>query len=173
MLPAAVTTCNATPPPPLLRTGIPLPTSRLISAAKKRGYPILCSANSFADRFPQGHQHHLEFRKFRLPHADRFTGVDVALDSAGFVTSRRYGDYPWSVDQYLDLVASLPWAWWAAMDYCCEPEIAGNRALRILRIAATVARYYECLRGARKRGLPDPLPVLQGWTAADSYTGLR
>lgn len=52
--------------------------------------------------------------------------MDVALDSAGFVAWAHYGDFPWTVEQYVALAASRPWAWWASMDACCEPEVAGS-----------------------------------------------
>lgn len=54
-----------------------------------------------------------------------------ALDSAGF-SAMRQGGYRWTVAQYVEFVVTnsgdgamvFPWAWWAAMDYCCEAEIA-------------------------------------------------
>lgn len=35
------------------------------------------------------------------------------------------------------------------MDYCCEPQVAQGRAIRLLRMAATVALYYKCRSVAR------------------------
>lgn len=105
-----------------------------------------------------------------------------ALDSAGF-TAHLKGGYRWSVDDYVEWVARngghsaaglpFPWLWWAAPDYCCEPEIAGDHAAALARIAQTVASYGDTLEAAeywRNEGvndLPDPLPVLQGWHPAD------
>lgn len=151
-----------------MRVGLPLTGGKLVAAAKDRKYPALVSANAFARVYPEGHEYEDYFRGFRQPDPHQYHGLDVALDSAGFVAATVYGDYRWTVSQYLDLVASYPWTWWAAMDYCCEPQIAGDRPLRILRIAGTAHRLAQCQVEARRRGLPQPMPVLQGWTA-DEY----
>src|SRR4051794_25549842 len=83
-------------------------------------------------------------REFRMPPAGLFSGVPVALDSAGFVALHRYGDYPWTVAEYVELAAAYPWDWWAQMDLCCEPEIARDRDEVGRRIAATVRLLGEC-----------------------------
>lgn len=59
------------------------------------------------------------------------------------------------------------------MDYCCEPQLAADRPLRLLRMAATVARYEACAGAARRRGLSAPMPVLQGWTVAEYLQSLE
>lgn len=153
--------------PPTVRIGLPLTGGELVRSARARNLPVLFSANAFAQRFPKGHDRAGAFRRFRLPDLAQFDGLDAALDSAGFVAAVRYGEYQWDVADYLDLVASFPWRWWAAMDYCCEPQVAADRPLRLLRMAATVARYEACAGQARRRGLQAPMPVLQGWTAAE------
>lgn len=58
------------------------------------------------------------------------------------------------------------------MDYCCEPQLAADRPLRLLRMAATVARYETCASAARRRGLSAPMPVLQGWTVPEYLLSL-
>ena len=151
-----------------MRVGLPLTGGQLVAAARERKYPVLFSANAFAKTYPKGHDYAYYFRRFGRPDQRQFAGLDVALDSAGFVAAAVYGDYRWTVSDYLDLVASYPWTWWAAMDYCCEPQIAADRPLRLLRIAGTAHLLAECQKEARRRGLPQPLPVLQGWTA-DEY----
>lgn len=149
---------------PVVRVGVPVTGGQLVSAARVQRFPVLFSANAFARTYGQGHERGGDFRSFRLPNLDQFAGLDAALDSAGFVAAVRYGDYRWSVKEYFDLVESFPWAWYASMDYCCEPEISGDRSLRLLRIAATCFMYGECPKEARLRNLPMPMPVLQGWT---------
>lgn len=150
-----------------VRVGIPLTGGRLVAAARERSYAVMFSANAFARTYPKGHEREGHFKYFRRPDPVQLDGLDAALDSAGFVAAVRYGDYRWTVDDYLDLVASHHWTWWAAMDMCCEPQIAEDRPLRLLRIAATAALLWQCSRAARERGLPEPMPVLQGWTAAE------
>ena len=142
---------------PLIRVGMPLPSGRLLAHGITSGLPLMFSANAFA-RYRQG-----EFIGFRLQDAAAIPAhVDAALDSAGFTAAAHYGDYRFSVDDYLELVATRDWAFWSAMDYCVEPQVAPDAAMRRLRVEATIARYWECVDKAAKRGLKPPLPVLQG-----------
>ncbi len=150
-----------------MRVGLPLTGGALPAAARQRGYPVLFSANAFARTFAGSHERAGEFQGFRVPRPGQLDGLDAALDSAGFVAAARYGDYRWTVSDYYDLVGAFPWAWHAAMDFCCEPEIAADRPLRLLRIAATAVMLMRCTAEAERRGLPAPMPVLQGWTPAE------
>lgn len=148
----------------MVRVGVPVTGGSLVRAAKERQYPVLFSANAFATTYPKGHTREGSFKGFRLPTSGRYEGMDVALDSAGFVAAAHYGDYRWTVADYFDLVQSHTWSWYASMDYCCEPDIAKDRPLRLLRIAATAVMLHQCNEEARRRGLRAPMPVLQGWT---------
>lgn len=139
-----------------------------MAAARERRYPVLFSANAFARTYPRGHEREGSFKGFRLPDPEQFAGLDAALDSAGFVAAVQYGNYRWTVEDYFDLVQTHPWAWYASMDYCCEPQIAQDRPLRLLRMAATANMLARCRREAHDRNLPEPMPVLQGWTP-DEY----
>lgn len=147
-----------------VRVGVPLAGGQLVAAARGQGYPVLFSANAFAKTHPKGHEREGEFRGWKSIDATQFAGLDAALDSAGFVAAVRYRDYRWTVRDYYDLVEAHPWTWHAAMDYCCEPEVAGDRGIRLLRIGATAFMLGQCQAEARRRGLPMPMPVLQGWT---------
>lgn len=148
---------------PLVRVGIPLTGGALVAAARERGYPVLFSANAFAKVYGKTHERAGDFRGFSMPDPEQFAGLNAALDSAGFVAAAKYGDYRWTVEDYYDLVAAFPWAFHAAMDFCCEPEIANDRPLRLLRIAATAQLLAQCRQEARSRGLPMPMPVIQGY----------
>lgn len=143
---------------PVVRVGMPLPAGTLLDLGVASGLPLLFSANAFARNGP-----HREFAGFNLRAAENLPEhLDAFLDSAGFVAAAKYGDYRWSVDQYLDLVATRHWAAWSAMDYCVEPQVAADAATRRLRIDATVAGYFTCRSRAAARCLPAPLPVCQG-----------
>lgn len=144
----------------LVRIGIP-PGPSYGGALKSIGAAGLVSANALRRR---------DNRSFRMPVIGQdFGGLsDVALDSAGFVAMVRYGDYRWTVNDYVDLAGSFPWAWWASMDYCCEPQIAHDKVEVRDRVRRTAEGYVSCLAKARDRGIPDPMPVLQGW-AVDDY----
>lgn len=95
-------------------------------------------------------------------------GADVALDSAGFTAMSVHGGvYPWTAEQYLDIVEWLRPAWYASRDYCVEPEIASNERERHRRIDKTAEEYHELCSLADKRQLPRPRPIIQGWTSKD------
>lgn len=156
-----------TPSAPTIRVGIPHTGGGLLAAAGGRGYPVLLSANAFAKVYPPGHERAGWFRGFRQMPAGHLAGHDAALDSAGFVAMSLYRGFRWTVADYYDLVQQHRWSWHAAMDYCCEPEIADDPLIRLLRIAGTAALLAQCSQEARRRGLPLPIPVLQGWTPAE------
>jgi hypothetical protein len=141
----------------LVRAGLPLPNGQLVEAARDAQVPVLISANAFAKRKDK------EFTGFRLPEPGRYAGMDIALDSAGFVAAVVYGDYDWSVAKYIELAASADWAFWSSMDYCVEPQVASNAELIQFRIAATARLLGQCTRAAEKAGIKPPMPVLQGW----------
>jgi hypothetical protein len=114
-----------------------------------------------------------------------------ALDSAGFTAMVKFGGYRWTVEEYVEKIVTNfarddmrddgldrcvmphPWAWWSPMDYCCEEDIAPNRAEVEHRIGMTVDSYVETLealqswRDEGENTTPDPLPILQGRTPAD------
>ncbi|MBI2770498.1 MAG: hypothetical protein HYX47_12805 [Burkholderiales bacterium] len=147
----------------LVRVGVPLVSGDLTLRCLATGLPLLFSANAFARNAADG-----SFGSFRLQAAERLpAGHDIALDSAGFVSSALYGDYRWSIDSYLDLVATRSWTFWASLDHTCEPEVAANAAVRRLRIDATVANFVRCANRAAQRGLSEPLFIIQGHTPDD------
>jgi hypothetical protein len=155
--------------------GLPYSTRGvLLDATRALVAPILISAGSC---YREG--------KGLLPPGDAaWMAYGASLDSAGF-TAMMQGGYRWSVDEYVDFVVrsaakniegdcwGFPWSWWSAMDYCCEQEIAADRAEVERRIDATIASLGEtlsCVDDWRDEGaedLPDPLPILQGRTIAD------
>lgn len=119
-----------------------------------------------------------------------------ALDSAGFTAMVTFGGYRWSVEEYVERVVTNfatdqrddgydravmphPWAWWSPMDYCCEAEIAPNRAEVVRRIHMTVDSYVETLEALqawREEGentTPDPIPILQGRRPEDYVSCAR
>lgn len=141
----------------IVRLGIPASFERFSAAAKDMGAGVLISANALRRRSGG----------FRHPPANLFSGCDVALDSAGFVAMVRYRGYPWTVAQYVQLAKSHPWAWWAAMDFCCEREVAPNREEVLRRVHATVSQLGVCRQVAADHDLKPPMPVVQGWEPSD------
>ncbi len=154
---------------PVIRIGLPYASyGELAKAASRLGASTLISAGSM---FRDG--------KF-TPMGAAAWETNASLDSAGF-TAMLAGGYKWSVADYVEFVVTnsgdgcmpFPWSWWSAMDYCCEQEIAGDRAEVERRIALTVDSYketYDEMEWWRDEGVtdvPDPMPILQGRTADD------
>jgi hypothetical protein len=139
----------------------------LLRTARDLRAPVLLSANAFSRWYlVDGERRWTGFGVNRLA---LLNGMDAYLDSAGFVAMVRYGRYPWSVDDYLDLAAAHPWRWFAARDFCCEPEIADDTQTVLDRISMTSRALVACRNGARERGILDRLmPVVQGRTL-DQY----
>ena len=136
----------------------------LVDAARELEAPILISANALR-------YHKSNSFRFRFP---ALHGLDVALDSAGFVAMSTYGAYPWSRKEYLSLVRSHPWSWWAAMDYCVEEEVAPGRREILRRIDRTADSLSICLAlSGRYPEVHPPVPVLQGRTVGDYLLSLR
>lgn len=139
----------------MVRLGLPLTGGQLVHAAADLGAPVLVSVNAL-----------YRDRRWRRP-SKALLAMDVALDSAGFVAMRHYGDFPWTMHEYLDIAQAYPWAWYAAMDLCCEPEIAGDRQRVLLRVNKTVHNLTLMCSFAADRGIRRPVPVLQGWEPED------
>ena len=152
--------------PLTIRVGLANPNGRMPSEMERRELPVMLSANSLFDH---------EKGRFRdIP--SNLMDLDVALDSAGFVAMKRYGRYPWSIAQYVNLVLMGGFTWWSQMDCCCEQEIAGDRETVRGRIEATAKMLGLC-RDELSRALQcapefapfttQPMPILQGWKSSD------
>ncbi len=141
-----------------VRIGIEGGRRGLIETAAALGAPVLISANSL-------------WRNGRFCGWRSYSGLDVALDSGGFVAMKRYGGYRWSIEEYVALAKAMRPTWWAQMDFCCEPEIAGNQAVVWRRIDMTARHLQECQRIARAEKVAPPLLVLQGWKPTDYTKG--
>lgn len=94
----------------------------------------------------------------------------VIVDSGGYAFFSRWGDYPFSLNEYLDLVYYIkdkyPLFRVATLDYPCEPSI--NRRQLMFndeRIKKTVSNAVKCIEA--DCNLPW-LPVIQGY-ARDEY----
>ena len=146
---------------PIIRVGIDGSKPHSLTAAKAINAPVLVSANSFWNHAS---------RTWRAAWR-KFSGFDVALDSGGFVAMHLYGGYRWTVQEYVSLAKLMEPTWWAQMDFCCEPEIAGNRAAVSARIDKTAASLRECQFTATELQVKPPLVVLQGWKPDDYVHG--
>lgn len=179
--------------PPTIRIGLPRSIMNdLAREAQSLGVPILISMGSFFDVEKKGFT--------RIGMAPWF--LLSAVDSSGF-TAMLQGGYRWSVYQHVEFLATngsrqwwdavdagviderddpnpaclpFPWDWWAAMDYCCEQEIAPNRLEVERRMNLTVETYKETLETVHDfwyegwdwfTMLPRPMPTLQGRRPAD------
>jgi hypothetical protein len=160
----------------MVRIGIPHRGGRLAFHAFNHGYPAMVSASAFWSPKTQ---------TFILPEASDVQELDFALDSAGFTAMRLWqakgtqpgmaGIFPWTYEQYIELAVTVGASWWSQPDLCCEPEIARDQAQIDYRINATATLLEGTLqivdRWSQELGyaLNPPVPIIQGWSAAD-YT---
>lgn len=91
------------------------------------------------------------------------------LDSGGFTMLNRFGDYPFSVANYMNLVSYLCPDWYAGMDYPCELEIS-----RKIDLATNRERIQKTVMNSAKISEWENqvnsvfVPVIQGY-AFDEY----
>lgn len=123
----------------MVRAGLPETTEHLPAVTSARAIPVLVSAG----RLWNGRA-----GRFRAPGLPTWKQADVALT--------HHGGYPWSVDDYVELVAvhrglapregglPAPWSWWSQTDLCCEPEVAADRAAVTHRVEGTARLLREC-----------------------------
>lgn len=145
----------------IIRVGIDTPRRAVLQRASALRAPLLVSANSLWN----------EAKSTFTRRWQAYRGFDIALDSGGFVAMKLYGRYRWSVDQYVGLAQSMAPAWWAQMDFCCEPELASDSGGVARRIDMTAAHLHLCQDVAARRGVGRPMPVLQGWKPKDYCSG--
>lgn len=138
----------------------------ILQRAKAMQVPTLISANCLSRWSTR--KGWLEWRGWRLGPLANARGLQsLRLDGAGFVTTRIYGEYFWSVRQYLRLAAAFEFEWFASLDYCVEPEIANDREEVLDRVSRTIQINKECRLQAADLGLKNLLPVLQGRRPSD------
>ncbi|WP_288806388.1 hypothetical protein [uncultured Novosphingobium sp.] len=144
--------------------GLPhLSQGPILERARRMQRPMLISANCLS-RWRTAAGGWREWRGWRTGTLDNAKGLkSLDLDSAGYVLMARYRGYPWSIADYMALAAAYPFRRFAAADYCCEAEIAGDREEVLDRIARMVATNRECRSRAGDLGILDRfMPVLQG-----------
>lgn len=114
----------------------------------------------------RGWREWIGWRPGQLRNARGLAGL--CLDSAGFVAVSRYGGFPWTLANYVELAATYPFRWWASADYCVEPEIAGDREEVVDRLSRTIRANRDCRRIADDFGIADTMmPVIQGRSPTD------
>lgn len=171
----------------------------LLDTARRLKAPILLSANAFARHqdlgpVPPGHEftrleRHIrritndnrppsprqrarrmrEWDGWNLASLRHAEGMEVHLDSAGFVAMAAQGGYSWTPESYiLDLCARYPFARFSSMDLCVEQEVASDRDEVRERISKTINLNQRCHRLSCDAGIEDRLmPVIQGATPDD------
>lgn len=148
--------------------GLPhLADGPILRRARAIGVPVLISANCLSKwSTSRGWREWTGWRLSALANAAGFRSID--LDSAGYSALRRYGGYPWSLDAYMQLAASYPFRRFFSLDYCVEPEVAGDREEVLDRISRTIRANRDCRARAVDLGIAEAFcPVLQGRCPAD------
>ena len=119
--------------------------------------PYLFPASSFA-------RPRYKMRAPRLP--DHIT--DLAADCGGYVATVRWGEYRYSPAEYVAWLESwkVKPVWAATMDFCCEQDIATDKAEVMLRQDKTTDMAY--LFWEEYRDCPWAwVPTIQGWNVDD------
>jgi hypothetical protein len=88
---------------------------------------------------------------------------NVAADSGGYVATRRWGEYRYSLDQYVNWLNTFRPMWVATMDYCCEPDLEVVTRERQEKTTANAWQAWENYRSAPFAWVP----TIQGWLPAD------
>src|SRR5216683_3085972 len=86
-----------------------------------------------------------------------------AADSGGFVASRIWGEYRYSLTEYVDWLSSWSPQWAACMDYCCEPELGQVTRERQDKTTTNVYRAWQDYRATPWAWVP----TIQGLEPAD------
>ncbi len=101
------------------------------------------------------------------------------LDSGGFNCLNRFGDYPWSHDDYVSLIQYYKPDFVATMDYPCEPDInrrlalGGDHTTRTSlftnqeRIEKTVEHTLALIKDPRVPENTTVIPVIQGYVSEE------
>lgn len=97
---------------------------------------------------------------------------DWFLDSGAFTAVNAWGMYPWTAEQYLDLIWKLRPAYVATMDYPCEDDAPGRMIhTEPQRVWATIQEAKWLLN----QDLPDEttvVPVIQGYSLEQYLWGI-
>jgi hypothetical protein len=143
--------------------GLPhLADGALLRRARELQQPVLISANALSRWSKKGGVR--EWIGWNTRPLENAHGLhSLCLDSAGFSAMATYGSYPWTIDDYIRLAGSHPFRWWAALDYCVEQEVAGDRDEVLDRISRTIRANIECRLRADDAGIAYSfMPVIQG-----------
>jgi len=93
---------------------------------------------------------------------------DVAADCGGFVATRKWGDYRYTLEQYTDWLAALHPCWAAMMDYCCEDEITSGRPGVVRERQELTTGMAHRIWDEYKDASWSWVPTIQGWHVADN-----
>lgn len=154
--------------------GLPhLSDGKLLANAELNDWPVMVSASSLAKWETITHRGSKArlWKSWNTKPLDRIQnrGIEIHLDSAGFVAMALRGGYDWTVESYIHDLASHPAvSRFSSMDMCVEPEVAPDRIEVRDRIARTIALNHQCHKAAKDAGSVDRLmPVIQGVEATD------
>ena len=154
--------------------GLPhLSQGALYKSALKLGAPVMISASCLARWSTIEHRgdRTREWRSWNPGALDRSvgSGLEIHLDSAGFVAMALRGGYDWSPESYITQLVAHPAVTRASsMDLCVEREVASSRIAIEERIAKTINLNHRCHQVACDLGIENKLmPVIQGDTADD------
>jgi hypothetical protein len=96
-----------------------------------------------------------------------------AADCGGFVATKIWGDYRYTLDQYVEWLRSFAPVWAATMDYCCEDEItSGNQGVVRERQEKTTANAWSAFNAYRSEAWAWVVTI-QGWNPEDYISHIQ
>lgn len=93
--------------------------------------------------------------------------TDTAADCGGFVATKKWGDYRYSVEQYVEWLHAWCPKWAAMMDYCCENEITSGRPGIVRERQQRTTEMAYNLWGEYRETPFVWVPTIQGWEVED------
>lgn len=93
--------------------------------------------------------------------------TERAADCGGFVATFKWGDYPYTPEQYVQWLRAWNPQWAAMMDYCCEDEITSGKPgvvrERQQKTTEMAWHFWHTYRGEEWAWIP----TVQGWQIED------
>lgn len=102
-----------------------------------------------------------------------FKAKNIFIDSGGFTFFNEYDDYPFTIEEYLKKIDSISdrIAYFASMDYPCEPELIRKRGSsvgeHIDKTIENIIKTHNLIKDKYPHLKAKFVPVIQGWTIVD------
>jgi len=93
--------------------------------------------------------------------------IDRAADCGGFVATRKWGNYRYTPEHYVEWLHGWQPHWAAMMDYCCEQPITQGRVEEVYRRQELTTKMSGYLWDTYRYTPWCWVPTIQGWDVED------